>query len=268
MIPVTGAGAPFAEGRRLRRRGFAVAAGAGVLGVLALAGIVAFGGLLPLGPATPTPSLVAAARVEPNVTATPDALSGLLSPVAVTVPHAHAHIRTLAGPDALAVPVPRDPPRPTPTLRPTPAPDTTGPTGGKIALAAGKALTTSLKVSLTVPTRPFDTSGVTWMAISNTSTRPTRSPGLRRYDNSFTWTLAGAKAGKRTVYVWFRDGSKKGNWSGPVTDTITFDNAPNAFGHTWHLENNSYYCAQTSLVFTIPGYAASDKDGEQHAERG
>ena len=169
---------------------------------------------------------------------------------------------------ALAVPDARAHPEAHPHARPTPTPDTTGPTGGKIALAAGKSLTTSLKVSLAVPTRPFDTSGVTWMAVSNTPTRPTKAPGLRRYDNSFTWTLGGTKAGKRTVYVWFRDGSKKGNWSGPVTDTITFDNAPNAFGHTWHLENNSYYCATDLARIHDPGLRSLRQGREQHADRG
>ncbi len=251
------------DGPRRGRRGLVVVAGAGAIGLLALAAMVAFGGLLGPGSATPTPSYGGAAHVEPSGSLEPDSPvpSPSPSPMPSPSPSPSPFPIPTVQPSSSPSPTPSRTPSPKPTPSATPKPDTAGPTGGKFRLAGGKSLTTTLKVKLTVTTKPTDPSGVTWMAVSNTSTRPTSSPGLRRYDKSFTWTLSGTKAGKRKVYVWFRDGSANGNWSGPITDTITFDHAP-------VIDNGIVFrptfCDGTHKLdlLATPRYAATDADGQ------
>jgi hypothetical protein len=136
-------------------------------------------------------------------------------------------------------------------------PDRKGPTGGDIVINGSKRLTTSLTVAIKITPRPKDPSTVTHMSVSNKST----SRGTKvKIDYDFKHKLSGSTAGKRTVYVWFYD--RKGNRSGPVTDSITFDNKPVAIGG-WDFDRTDD-CASIAaygyVLLPILPWLASDKD--------
>ncbi len=239
------------DGRRPGRgsRGLAAVLGAGLVLLLALTalGYTSGGfGLLSGTAATATPTI--GARVLPPVTPSP-------SPSPSPAPSSSNDLASPIASDAPPTPTPKPTPTPTPKPKPTPTPDTTGPAGGRISLASGHSITTNRTIKLKVTVKPTDPSGVTAMAVSNKASRPTKT---RAYDNQFNWTLASGKAGKRTVYVWFRD--SHGNWSSAVSDAITFDHAPVIKS----IEFNPSFCDGShtfDLLATSP-YAATDADGQ------
>jgi len=146
-------------------------------------------------------------------------------------------------------------PRPTPT--PGPTPDNKAPTGGKVQINNGAAVTTAGAVTVKVTTKPTDASGIAHYVWSRSSTRPTT--GSKAYDSSFAATVATGAAGSRTIYVWFQDG--KGNWSTtPATDTIIFDNPPVASNTITFHPATCDGSHTFDLLATAP-YAATDADG-------
>ena len=84
--------------------------------------------------------------------------------------------------------------------------DKTAPTGGTITINNGAASTATTSVTLQV-TPPSDSgSGVAYMAFSNTST-PVPTTWIP-VATTASWVLD-ATAGTRTVYAWFKDGSRQ-----------------------------------------------------------
>jgi serine/threonine-protein kinase len=195
---------------------------------------------------------------EADATATPAASPPAIGGVLQTPdPSGNALPLTGASSEPSSTPTAKPTAKPTPrvTPRPTPRPDTSGPTGGGLQINTNKSLTTSLSVRLRISPRPSDASKIVRMAISNGSTRPSKTYA---YDSERGWTLKSGKAGRRTVYVWFQDA--KGNWSGRRSDSITYDRPPRDLAKHWDLRNNSNYCG-SYIDFTMPGYAVSDPDG-------
>jgi hypothetical protein len=98
----------------------------------------------------------------------------------------------------------------------------TEPPSGTVSINAGATLTNSTNVTLTLSAT--DNSGtVAQMQFSNDDVSYSEPPDT--YATSKGWTLTTGDGGK-TVYAKFKDPS--GNWSDPVTDTITLDTtAPN-----------------------------------------
>lgn len=97
----------------------------------------------------------------------------------------------------------------------TPPPDTTLPTGS-ISINAGAAATKTVNVTLTLSAT--DNAGsVTQMQFSNDGATYSTAEA---YAATKAWALA-LGDGTKTIYAKFKDAA--GNWSAPVTDTITLD---------------------------------------------
>ena len=107
-----------------------------------------------------------------------------------------------------------------------PAPDTTPPSGS-VTINGGASATNNPTVTLTLAAT--DNSGtVSQMRFSNDNvTYPPAEP----YATSASWTLSSGE-GTKTVYTLFADAA--GNWSSPVTDSITCDTTPPVFTVTSH----------------------------------
>ena len=101
----------------------------------------------------------------------------------------------------------------------TTAPPDTTPPSGSITINNGAAATNSLTVTLTLSAT--DNSGtVSQMQFSNDNVTYATP---ETYATSKSWTLSSGD-GAKTVYVKFSDPS--GNWSTPVSDSITLDTTP------------------------------------------
>jgi hypothetical protein len=92
-------------------------------------------------------------------------------------------------------------------------PDTTPPTGS-VYINSNATYTNFTSVTLTLSAS--DSSGVSQMCISNTSS----CSSWESYTTSKSWTLSSGD-GTKTVYVWFKD--SVGNSSSSYSDTITLD---------------------------------------------
>ncbi len=103
------------------------------------------------------------------------------------------------------------------TASATPVGDTTPPTGS-ITINSGAAYTNSTSVTLTLSAS--DTSGVSQMCVSNTTTCST----WEAYATSKAWTLLTGD-GAETVYVWYKDGTGNANTT-PYSDSIFLDTVP------------------------------------------
>ena len=133
------------------------------------------------------------------------ALSGLTDG---TLYHARVRSTDTAGNEALSADV---------TFT-TPPADTTPPTGS-VTINSGAEWTSTLTVTLTLSATDSE-SGVTKMTCSNDgSTYSNDEP----YATTKVWTLPSGD-GSQTVYVKFADAA--GNWSSPVSDSITVDTTP------------------------------------------
>jgi hypothetical protein len=188
----------------------AIAAG-GVAGLLGAAGL-AF-------------AFVFAPAAGPGPSASPPAAAMASGDMASMQDHAIVHGSAPVGPAGTETPsaMPSmDMSMPTPTLGP---PNKLAPVGGKVVIGGYALVTTARGVIVQITPEPYDRDGVTHMKVSNYPTRP--PAGARPYAAKFSWTLLDGVAGRRTVYVWFRDGT--GNWTtNAVIDNITFDHNPRA----------------------------------------
>lgn len=103
-----------------------------------------------------------------------------------------------------------------------PAADTTDPVGS-LTLNGGAATTTSATVSAAVPASDTGGSGVSLVRLSNdsaTSGGVLTTGTTFAYTSPIAWSLS-AGDGMKTVYAQWRDSA--GNWSTPVSDTISLD---------------------------------------------
>lgn len=191
--------------------------------------------------------------VGPGPSASPPRPTASIAPPTATIP---------PSPSAPPTPSPSPTPSPTEPPRPTPTPDHKPPSGGKITINDGTALTTKTTVTVNVTTKPTDAAGIARYVWSTSSTRP--SSGSKVYDRSFSASVTAGSDGTRTINVWFQDG--EGNWSTvPVKDSITFDNAPVATqgGKTYSFDD-AYFATYTAFTLALlnPGASlATDKDG-------
>ena len=133
----------------------------------------------------------------------------LSSLTASTLYHYRARSKDTAGNETLSADA---------TFTTTVPADATKPTGS-VTINAGAAATNSPNVTLTLSAT--DNSGtVSQMQCSNDGTN--YSPP-EPYATTKSWTLTSGD-GQKTVYAKFKDPS--GNWSNPVSDTITLDTTP------------------------------------------
>lgn len=128
--------------------------------------------------------------------------------------------------------------------------DIVAPVNCSISIENGAAYATDLSVSLVLSASDFP-SGMSQMQFSNDGV--TWSAPEPYGTVKAGWTLS-AGDGPKTVYVRYRDIS--GNWSAPVSDTVTLDtSAPTG---TVSIEGGAEYTSSTSVVLTLSSADAAE----------
>ncbi|MBU4173522.1 MAG: hypothetical protein KKB90_08435 [Actinobacteria bacterium] len=105
---------------------------------------------------------------------------------------------------------------------------------GSFKVNNGAETTTTRKVTLNVSASDTGGSGLKDMMISNTS--DFQGAGWEKYDSEREWALAGGTAGRRNVYMKFRDMAMPANVSAVVDDEIMYSPAEDEGGpsYTWY----------------------------------
>ena len=119
--------------------------------------------------------------------------------------------------------------------------DIVAPVSCSININSGAVYTTSPTVTLTLSASDFP-SGMSQMQFSNDGSNYS-SP--EAYATSKSYTLSGE--GLKTVYVKYKDVS--GNWSAPVSDTITLDTAPPS--GTIEINDGAPYATSSPVTLTL-----------------
>ncbi|MBU4194408.1 MAG: metallophosphoesterase [Actinobacteria bacterium] len=113
------------------------------------------------------------------------------------------------------------------------SPDTKAP-AGSFKINNGAATTTTREVTLNINASDTGGSGLKDMMISNTP--EFQGATWEKYDSTRKWTLAGGTAGRRHVYMKFRDMAMPANESSVAEDEIMYSPAEDEGGpaYTWY----------------------------------
>jgi len=126
--------------------------------------------------------------------------------------------------------------------------DIVAPTSCSISINSGAAYTTSTAVTLTLSATDFP-SGMSQMQFSNDGTNYSTPEA---YATSKSYTLPEGD-GLKTVYVKYKDVS--GNWSAPVSDTITLDTSlPTG---TIEINGDATYASSSPVTLTLTSMDAA-----------